>query len=59
MSTEISIDELFELARDVDLFAAIDRLYADPEPERAAQLFGKLAKRFYSELKSVFISTEG
>ena len=47
MSTDLTgyVDELFEVARQADLFAAIDRLYAEPEPQRVAQLFGQLANR--------------
>lgn len=55
MSTDLThyVDQLFELARDVDLFAAIERLQAEAEPERAAQLFGQLAKRLYTREKKV------
>jgi hypothetical protein len=47
------IDELLALARDVDLFAVIERISADPDLEHAAAAFGKLAKRLYSAEKSV------
>jgi hypothetical protein len=55
MSTDVSgyAEELFEVARDVDLFAAIDRLYAEADPDRAAQVFGQLAKRLYTQDKRV------
>jgi len=43
------VDELLTLAREVDLFAAIERLSAEPDPEAAAKAFGELAKCFYRE----------
>jgi hypothetical protein len=43
------IDELLALARTVDLFAAIERVSLDPDPEHAAALFGKLARRLHAD----------
>ena len=53
MAAVDDIDELLALARAVDLFAAIERISLEPDPEHAAALFGQLAKRLYSKEKSV------
>jgi hypothetical protein len=53
MATVNNIDELLDLARTVDLFAAIERISSDPDPEHAATVFGLLARHFYSTEKSV------
>lgn len=47
------VEELFILAREVDSFAAFEKLVADPDPERAALLFGKLSRCFYAQSKDV------
>lgn len=55
MSTEDAqyVEELFVLAREVDSFAAFEKLIADPDPERAALLFGKLSRCYYTQGKDV------
>jgi hypothetical protein len=52
--TEVDdIDELLVLFRTVDSFAAIEQISLQPDPERAATLFGQLAKRLYATEKDV------
>src|SRR5262245_19221458 len=53
MAAVNDIDELLGLARTVDMFAAIERISLEPDPEHAAALFAQLAKHLYSVEKSV------
>jgi len=53
MAAVDDINELLALTRAVDLFAAIEQISLQPDPEHAAALFGQLAKRLHSIEKSV------
>jgi hypothetical protein len=48
--------ELLALVRDVNSFAAIERICLDPDPEHAAGSFAKLARHFYAVEKNVAAS---